>query len=60
VIFVLRSNSDDVPVDIGLHFQIKAVAGGVRFRCSINNNQDRAHFVPANCRQGNVDDWGTW
>jgi hypothetical protein len=37
-----------VPVDIGLDFQIKAVAGGVRFRCSINNNQDRAPFVPAN------------
>lgn len=59
-VFVLRSNSAEVPVDIGLHFQIKAVAGAVRFRCSINNKQERAPFVPANCRQGSVDVWDGW
>ena len=54
-VFVLRAA--ELPGNFGLHFQIKTEAGGVRFRCTINENQARAPFVPANCRQGNVTEW---
>jgi len=44
-------------VDIGLHLQVKATAGDVRFRCIVNNNPTRKAWVPPNCRRGNVNDW---
>jgi type IV pilus assembly protein PilA len=53
--FVLRST--DSP-DIGLHFQIKVESGTVRVRCTINEIRERAPYVPAQCRGGNVDEWG--
>ena len=54
-VFAIRSNG--LPIDIGLHFQIKHDRGNVRFRCTINERADRARFVPANCRDGRVDEW---
>ena len=54
-VFALRSK--ELPTDIGLHFQIKHDGGQVRFRCAINEKAERAPYVPANCREGNVDDW---
>ncbi|NBC14951.1 MAG: prepilin-type N-terminal cleavage/methylation domain-containing protein [Gammaproteobacteria bacterium] len=53
-VFVLRAI--EAP-DIGLHFQIKAENGGVRIRCTINQVAERAPYVPAQCRDGSVDDW---
>jgi len=53
-VFVLRSWQTP---DIGLHFQIKADGDGVRFRCTINGQTERARYVPAECRKGTVDDW---
>jgi prepilin-type N-terminal cleavage/methylation domain-containing protein len=53
-VFVLRSTD---PMDIGLHFQIKAEDGVVRVRCTINEINERARFVPAQCRGGSVDEW---
>jgi Tfp pilus assembly protein PilE len=57
-VFVLRSHG--LPTDIGLHFQIKHDGGQVRFRCAINEKAERAPYVPANCREGNVDDDWDW
>lgn len=54
-VFVLRSAQ--LPGNFGLHFQIKTEAGGVRFRCTINNISERAPFVPPQCRQGSVEEW---
>jgi prepilin-type N-terminal cleavage/methylation domain-containing protein len=54
-VFVLRSNF--LPDDFGLHFQIKADNGALRFRCNVNNRALRAPFVPAQCRQGSADEW---
>jgi type IV pilus assembly protein PilA len=53
-VFVLRSA--DAPA-IGLHFQIKVDNGTVRVRCTINEVASRAPYVPASCRDGNVEDW---
>jgi len=54
--FVLRSAR--LPDNFGLHFQIKADNSNVRFRCTINTGHgERAPFVPASCRHGNVDEW---
>jgi Tfp pilus assembly protein PilE len=53
-VFVLRSES---PTDIGLHIQIKHDGGQVRFRCTINENAERAAYVPASCRKGRVEQW---
>jgi len=54
-VFVLRSSH--LPDNFGLHFQIKAENGGIRFRCNVNNRAERAPFVPAQCRKGSADDW---
>jgi type IV pilus assembly protein PilA len=55
-VFVLRSSR--LPGNFGLHFQIKAHNGSVRFRCSVNiGHPERAPFVPATCRNGDVDEW---
>lgn len=54
-VFVLRSNW--LPDNLGLHIQIKADNGSVRFRCTVNDTGERARFVPAQCRRGSVDDW---
>jgi hypothetical protein len=54
-VFVLRSNF--LPDNFGLHFQIKADNGAVRFRCNVNDRALRAPFVPAQYRQGNADEW---
>lgn len=56
---VLRSHAKPQwnNVDIGLHLQIKSEDGGVRFRCTVNEQAQRHLFVPANCRKGSVDDW---
>jgi prepilin-type N-terminal cleavage/methylation domain-containing protein len=57
-VFVLRSDpSKGLPQNFGLHFQIKAENGGIRFRCNVNNRAERAPFVPAQCREGSADDW---
>jgi len=57
-VFVLRSDpSRGLPDNFGLHFQIKAENGGIRFRCNVNNRAERAPFVPAQCRKGSADDW---
>jgi prepilin-type N-terminal cleavage/methylation domain-containing protein len=53
-VFVLRSI--DAP-DIGLHFQIKAEHGAVRVRCTVNDVDGRGPYVPAQCRDGTVDEW---
>jgi len=54
-VFVLRSTE---PLDIGLHFQIKPMAGGgIRVRCIVNAKPERTAYVPAQCRDGGVDDW---
>ena len=53
-VFVLRSRQSP---DIGLHFQIKADNGATRFRCTINGKMERAPFVPAQCRDGTVEQW---
>jgi prepilin-type N-terminal cleavage/methylation domain-containing protein len=54
-VFVLRSSH--LPDNFGLHFQIKAENGGIRFRCNVNNHAERTPFVPAQCREGSADDW---
>lgn len=58
-VLVLRSHTKPQwnNVEIGLHLQIKAVSGGVRFRCTVNEHVERYLFVPAECRHGGVDDW---
>jgi hypothetical protein len=57
-VLVLRSDPEHhLPVNFGLHFQIKAENGGIRFRCNVNNHAERAPFVPAQCRQGSADEW---
>jgi prepilin-type N-terminal cleavage/methylation domain-containing protein len=53
-VLVLRSQN---PMDIGLHFQIKAAGGGIRLRCTVNEQAERMPYVPAQCRSGDVDDW---
>jgi len=53
-VFVLRSRQSP---DIGLHMQIKADAGSVRFRCTVNGQSERAPYVPAQCRDGTVEEW---
>lgn len=58
-VLVLRSKADPAwgGIDIGLHLQVKADGGAVRFRCTVNEKADRAKYVPASCRNGSVDDW---
>jgi prepilin-type N-terminal cleavage/methylation domain-containing protein len=47
--------------DIGLHLQVKVNANEtLSFRCTVNNQTTRIRFVPASCRDGDVNDWSSW
>lgn len=58
-VLVLRSHAKPLwdNVDIGLHLQIKADGGTVRFRCIVNEKVERKLYVPASCREGGVEEW---
>lgn len=47
--------------DIGIHLQIKLQPDNtLAFRCTVNNLLTRMQFVPASCRDGDVNDWVSW
>lgn len=47
--------------DIGIHMQVKLLPNDtLSFRCTVNNVTTRMQYVPASCRDGNVDDWTSW
>ena len=47
--------------DIGIHLQIKVVSPTqLKFRCTVNQTQDRMQYVPSSCQEGTVDDWSSW
>jgi len=58
-ILVLRSKKKPAwgNVDIGLHMQVKAEEGSVKFRCIVNNKPQRREWVPSQCQMGGVNDW---
>ena len=58
-ILVLRSKKKPAwgNVDIGLHMQVKAEDGSVKFRCIVNNKPHRREWVPSQCQMGGVNDW---
>lgn len=47
--------------DIGLHLQIRRTSTTeLEFRCTVNNITTRQPFVPASCKDGDVNDWVSW
>lgn len=58
-ILVLRTNGADLTggIDIGLHLQVNAAGGSVRYRCIVNDNAERLRFVPTSCRTGDANDF---
>lgn len=47
--------------DIGIHLQVKLLPDNtLAFRCTVNNVITRMQFVPASCRDGDVNDWTSW
>ena len=58
-VLVLRSKQKPAwdNADIGVHLQVKADSGSVRFRCIVNNQPTRQEWVPSQCRHGGVNDW---
>lgn len=58
-ILVLRTNGADLTggADIGLHLQVNASGGSVRYRCIVNDNAERLRFVPTSCRTGDANDF---
>ncbi|WP_440998007.1 pilin [Arhodomonas sp. SL1] len=59
-VLVLRSKQKPLwdNVDIGLHLQVKAEGGAIRFRCTVNDQAERKPWVPSTCREGSVGQWG--
>jgi len=58
-ILVLRSKQKPAwdNADIGVHLQVKADNGTIRFRCIVNNRPTRLEWVPSQCRHGGVNEW---
>ena len=47
--------------DIGIHMQVKLLPDNtLAFRCTVNNVITRMQYVPASCRDGDVNDWTSW
>lgn len=47
--------------DIGIHLQVKLQPDNtLEFRCTVNNIITRMQYVPASCRDGDVNDWTSW
>ncbi|WP_075879250.1 prepilin-type N-terminal cleavage/methylation domain-containing protein [Vreelandella massiliensis] len=58
-ILVLRTRDAQLTdgQDIGLHLQVNASGGSVRYRCIVNEQAERLKFVPSSCRVGNANDF---
>lgn len=58
-VLVLRSYRKPLwnNVELGLHFQIKATEGSLKYRCTVNQDPERMIYMPSVCRNGSVEDW---
>lgn len=56
---VLRTQGSPLTegIDIGLHLQVRAVEGGLRFRCVVNEQVRLRPHIPGICRLGSPSHW---